>query len=158
MTAVATRASESAEDLAIMASAAVIGSLTINAQPEMVGTARSFVAKALGEDDPATDVAVLLASEIVTNAVLHSNSGRVGGTVTITAAEMGGGVRIEVADEGSERSIPEVKGHGCVSGGHGLLLVQTLADQWGYLRDDLGTTVWFWLIRGRGYDARGLPD
>jgi anti-sigma regulatory factor (Ser/Thr protein kinase) len=157
MTAVATRASESAEDLARMASATVIGNLTIQARPEMVGAARSFVAKALGGADPATDVAVLLTSEIVTNAVLHSKSRRAGGTVTITAVETGGGVRIEVADEGSERSVPEVKGHGCVSGGHGLLLVQTLANQWGYIRDDFGTTVWFWLVRGRGYDSRDLP-
>ena len=141
----------------MMASATVIGSLTIQARPEMVGAARSFVAKALGQADPATDVAVLLSSEIVTNAVLHSNSRRPGGTVTISAVELGGGVRIEVTDEGSERSIPEVKGHGCVSGGHGLLLVQTLADQWGYLRDELGTTVWFWLVRGRGFDSRDVP-
>jgi anti-sigma regulatory factor (Ser/Thr protein kinase) len=158
MTAVATRASESAEDLATRASAAVIGSLTIQARPEMVGAARCFVARALGAADPATEVAVLLASETVTNAVLHSNSRRAGGMVTITATEMGGGVRIEVTDEGSKRSIPEVKDHGCVSGGHGLLLVQTLADQWGYLRDELGTTVWFWLVRGRGCDSRALPD
>jgi len=157
MTAVATRPNESAEDLAMMASATAIGNLTIQARPEMVGAARSFVAKAFGEADLATDVAVLLASEIVTNAVLHSNSRRAGGTVTITAAETGGGVRVEVADEGSERSIPEVKEHGCVSGGHGLLLVQTLADQWGFLRDEFGTTVWFWLVRGRGYDSRDLP-
>jgi anti-sigma regulatory factor (Ser/Thr protein kinase) len=158
MTAVATQASESAEYLAMTASATVIGSLRIQARAEMVGAARSFVAKALGEADPATDVAVLLASEIVTNAVLHSNSRRAGGTVTITAVEVGRGLRIEVADEGSQRSIPEVKRRGCVSGGHGLLLVQTLADQWGYSRDEGGTTVWFWLVRGRGYDARGLPD
>lgn len=153
MAAVAARASDSAEDLALMASAAVIGSLTIQGRPEQVGTARSFVAKALGEADPATDVAVLLASETVTNAVLHSNSRRAGGTVTITAVEIGGGVRIEVADEGSDLSAPVVKGNGCVSGGHGLFLVQTLADQWGYLRDEYGTTVWFWVTRGRGYPA-----
>ena len=35
------------------------------------------------------------------------------------------------------------------SDGHGLFLVQTLADQWGYVRDDGGTTVWFWLGRQR---------
>jgi len=29
---------------------------------------------------------------------------------------------------------------------HGFL-VQTLADQWGYVRDQIGTTVWFWLAR-----------
>jgi hypothetical protein len=34
-----------------------------------------------------------------------------------------------------------------VAEGHGLLLVQTLADQWGYVRDEVGTTVWFWLTR-----------
>ncbi|HTS99672.1 MAG TPA: ATP-binding protein [Streptosporangiaceae bacterium] len=142
-----------------MASAAVIGSLTIPGRPEQVSAARSFVAKALGEADPATEVAVLLASETVTNAVLHSNSRRAGGTVTITAVEIGGGVRIEVADEGSDLSAPVVKGNGCVSGGHGLFLVQTLADQWGYLRDEYGTTVWFWLTRGRGYPALpNLPD
>jgi anti-sigma regulatory factor (Ser/Thr protein kinase) len=159
MTAVAASAAGSAEDLAIMASATVIGSLTIQARPELVGAARSFVAGALGDDDPAADIAVLLASETVTNAVLHSNSRRDGGTVTITAVETGGGVRIEVADEGSDLSIPEVKGHGCVSGGHGLFLVQTLASQWGYLRDESGTTVWFWLPRGQGYPAlTDLPD
>ncbi len=157
MTAVATHVGQSAEDLAMMASAAVIGSLTIQARPELVRAARSFVAQALGEADPATDIAVLLASETVTNAVLHTNSRRTGGTVTITAVEIGGGVRIEVADEGSDQNTPEVKGHGCVSGGHGLLLVQTLADQWGYLRDESGTTVWFWLVRGRGHDSRDLP-
>jgi anti-sigma regulatory factor (Ser/Thr protein kinase) len=159
MTAVAASACDSAEDLAAMASAAVIGSLTIQARPELVSAARSFVIKALGEDDPAADVAVLLVSETVTNAVLHSNSRRAGGSVTITAIQIGGGVRIEVADEGSEQSAPEVKGHGCVNGGHGLFLVETLADQWGYVRDDYGTTVWFWLVRGRGYPALGdLPD
>jgi anti-sigma regulatory factor (Ser/Thr protein kinase) len=161
MTAVAasSSASDCAEDLAAMARAAVIGSLTIQARPELVSAARSFVTEALGEDDPASEVAALLVSETVTNAVVHSNSRRVGGTVTITAVGIGGGVRIEVADEGSEQSAPEVKGHGCVSGGHGLFLVQTLADQWGFVRDDHGTTVWFWLVRGRGYpELRDLPD
>jgi hypothetical protein len=27
--------------------------------------------------------------------------------------------------------------------GRGLFLVQSLADEWGYLRDPCGTTVWF---------------
>ncbi|HEX3921127.1 MAG TPA: ATP-binding protein [Streptosporangiaceae bacterium] len=158
MAAVAARASESAEDLAMMASAAVIGSLTIPGHPQHVSEARAFVTKALGEDDPATEMAVLLASEVVTNAVLHTNSRRPGGTASIAIFETGGGVRIEVSDEGSEASAPVVKGEGCVSGGHGLFLVQTLASQWGFTRDELGTTVWFWLARGRGYPAlRGLP-
>jgi anti-sigma regulatory factor (Ser/Thr protein kinase) len=132
-------------DIAMMASASVLGSLTIPGRPEHVCAARSFVEKALGGASPATDAAVLLVSETVTNAVLHSNSRRRGGTVTITIIDVGGGTRVEVTDDGSEVSAPVVKGDGCVSGGHGLFLVQTLADQWGYLRDDAGTTVWFWL-------------
>jgi anti-sigma regulatory factor (Ser/Thr protein kinase) len=159
MAAVAARASDSAEDLAMMARAAVIGSLTIAGRPDQVGAARAFITKVLGEDEPATDVAVLLASETVTNAVLHSNSRRPGGTVTITALEIGGGVRIDVTDAGSPGSTPVVKPDNCISGGHGLFLVQTLADQWGYLREEFGTTVWFWLQRGRGYPARDdVPD
>jgi anti-sigma regulatory factor (Ser/Thr protein kinase) len=135
-------------DLAMMASPSVLGSLTIPGRPEHVCAARSFAEKALDEASPTTDAAVLLVSETVTNAVLHSNSRRRGGTVTITIIKVGGGTRIEVTDAGSEVSAPVVKGHGCVSGGHGLFLVQTLADQWGYVRDDAGTTVWFWLADG----------
>ena len=131
--------------LARTASASVLGSLTIPGRPEHVRDARSFVEKCLGEVNPVTDVAVLLASETVTNAVLHSNSRRPGGTVTNTVVLVAGGTRIEVTDQGSDLSTPVVKGHGCVSGGHGLFLVQTLADQWGYVRDELGTTVWFFL-------------
>jgi anti-sigma regulatory factor (Ser/Thr protein kinase) len=125
--------------------AVLLASLTIPGRPEHVGAARSLVAGALG-GCPRADVAVLLVSETVTNAVLHSDSRRPGGTVTIAVLAMDGGVRIDVADNGSELSIPVVKGDGCVTGGNGLLLVQTLADQWGYVRDDTGTTVWFWIV------------
>jgi anti-sigma regulatory factor (Ser/Thr protein kinase) len=140
----ATRASDATEDLAVMAGAAVLGSLTIPGRPEHVREARAFVAKALGELHPALDNAVLLTSELVTNAVMHSTSRCVGGTISIVIVEAGGGTRIEVADEGSELSSPVVRGDVYASDGHGLFLVQTLADQWGYLRDDRGTIVWFW--------------
>jgi anti-sigma regulatory factor (Ser/Thr protein kinase) len=141
----AARAGDAIQDQTTMASAAVLGTLTIPGHPAHVCAARSFVQESLGEANPATDAAVLLASETVTNAVLHSNSRHPGGTVTIKVSQTSAGTRIEVTDEGSELSVPVVKGHGCVSGGHGLFLVQTLADQWGYVRDETGTTVWFWL-------------
>ena len=44
--------------------------------------------------------------------------------------------------------------------GHGLLLVQQLAAQWGYLRDPAGTTVWFHLAvatRVHRGDSRARP-
>jgi len=141
----AAHASDATEDLAVMAGAAVLGSLTIPGRPEHVREARAFVAKALGELHPGIDTAVLLTSELVTNAVMHSSSRCAGGSITVLIMETTGGLRIEVADEGSELSTPVVRGDVYASDGHGLFLVQTMADQWGYLRDDSGTTVWFWL-------------
>ncbi len=92
------------------------------------------------------DVAVLLTSELVTNAVMHSNSRGAGGTVTVVIAEISvRRLRIEVTDCGTNRSAPVVKGKVLSDDGHGLLLVQNLADNWGYLRHALGTTVWFTL-------------
>lgn len=144
MAASASRASDPAECLAAMAGA-VLGSLTIPGRPEHVREARAFVTKALGDLHPALDNVVLLTSELVTNAVTHSKSRRRGGTVTVVIAESAGGLRIEVSDEGSELSAPVVRGDVYASDGHGLFLVQTLADQWGYVRDSRSTTVWFWL-------------
>ena len=132
-------------DAAVMADVAVLGSLTIPGRAEHVREARAFVAKALGDLHPSLEDAVLLTSELVTNAVMHSASHCAGGTVTVQISESAGGVRVEVADAGSDLSAPVVRGDVYASDGHGLFLVQTLSDQWGYLRDDDGTTVWFWL-------------
>jgi anti-sigma regulatory factor (Ser/Thr protein kinase) len=145
MAASATRASHACADPAAPAEVTALGSLTIPGRPEHVREARAFVAKALGDLHPAQDDAVLLTSELVANAVMHSNSRCEGGTVTILILESDGGVRIEVADEGSELTAPVVRGDVYASDGHGLFLVQTLADQWGYVRDNGRTTVWVWL-------------
>ena len=127
--------------------ATVVCRLTLPGRPDYVREARSLVAKALGDLSPRCDDAVLMTSELVTNAVLHTNSRRPGGTVMITVLESAGGVRVEVADSGSELTAPVVRADVFTADGHGLFLVQSLADQWGYLRDESGTTVWFWLAR-----------
>ena len=145
MAIMAADASDATADLAVMTDANVLASLTIRGRAEHVSEARSFVAKAIGADNPAADVAILLTSEIVTNAVVHSSSRCAGGTVVLVVTEISGGLRIEVADNGSDLSTPVVKGDVYASDGHGLFLVQALADQWGYVRDETGTTVWFWL-------------
>ena len=126
---------------------AVLCRLTLPGRPDRVREARSLVAKVLGDLPDRRDDAVLMTSELVTNAVLHTNSCRPGGTVMITVLESAGGVRIEVADSGSELTAPAVRAEVFTADGHGLFLVQSLADQWGYLRDESGTTVWFWLAR-----------
>jgi anti-sigma regulatory factor (Ser/Thr protein kinase) len=153
MAPLAAGARQAAADINPPPSGRVLGRLTIAGRPEHVGTARSFVADALS-GHPVSDVMVLLTSEIVTNAVLHSDSRRPGGTVTITVLEAANGVRVEVADAGSQLSVPAVKGDSCVTGGHGLVLVQRLADEWGYAHGDPGITVWFRIGPGQQLGLR----
>ena len=121
----------------------IVGSLTIAGRTQNVAEARSFVGRTLGVTHPCADEAVLLCSELVTNAVLHSESGQPGGTVTVVVLGLPGAVRVEVVDNGSVRSTPVVKAEVLEPDGHGLFLVEQLAENWGYTRDVVGTTVWF---------------
>ena len=83
------------------------------------------------------DSAVLLTSEVVTNAVLHA-----GTASQLFVERVDSGIRVTVRDSGegvAERSGPRSG----VAGGHGLALVDTLADQWGARRVDGHHEVWF---------------
>jgi anti-sigma regulatory factor (Ser/Thr protein kinase) len=145
-----THASDAALDRAMMAGAAVLGSLAIPGRAERVSEARAFAARMLASLGETADTAVLLTSELVTNAVRHSRSGAAGGVVSLVILDDPDGVRIEVADEGSDGCAPVVKWDTFASDGHGLMLVQSLAQEWGYLRSGTaGTTVWFRLAKPR---------
>ena len=128
-------------------SAALLGSLTIPGRPERVAQARAFVTQSLGDRCASADTAVLLTSELVTNSLQHSDSGRDGGTITITLIAIPGGIRAEVIDEGGATvpalypgppGSPEL-----TDSGRGLQLVDTLAARWSYSRDEAGTVTWF---------------
>jgi anti-sigma regulatory factor (Ser/Thr protein kinase) len=129
--------------------AAMLGSVTIPGSPEQVWRIRAFIARTLdclpGVD---ADAATLLTSELVTNAIQHTDSGTPGGRVTVVVIEADAGVLVEVADDGSAGT-PVVRTDLFAADGHGLFLVQQLAAQWGYLRDPAGTTVWFHLAAAR---------
>lgn len=128
--------------------AAILGSVTIPGSPEHVSGTRAFIARTLaGLPGVDSDAATLLTSELVTNAIQHTDSGAPGGTVTVVVIGVPDGVLIEVVDDGSPGT-PIVKGDLFAADGHGLFLVQQLAAQWGYLRDSAGTTVWFHLTAG----------
>jgi anti-sigma regulatory factor (Ser/Thr protein kinase) len=133
--------------------AVVLGSVTIPGSPRHVRSARAFIARALSRQPGIdSDAATSLTSELVTNAIQHTRSGEPGGTVTVVAISIPGGVIVEVIDEGSPGT-PTVKGDLYAADGHGLYLVQQLAAQWGYLRDAAGTTVWFHLAGAGGTSA-----
>jgi serine/threonine-protein kinase RsbW len=126
--------------------AMVLGSLRIPGRPEQVGLARAFVVRALATNQVGADAdaATLLTSEIVTNAIQHTRSGADGGTVTIVVIGVPRGVLVEIIDDGAAGT-PVAKGDLYASEGHGLFLVQNLAAEWGFQRDDAGTIVWFHL-------------
>jgi hypothetical protein len=81
-----------------MSEAAVPESVTIAAVPERARLACACVAAVLGESHPHNDLAVLLASKLVTNSVLHSGSAVPGGLVTVAVAVGGGGLRVEAVE------------------------------------------------------------
>ncbi|MGW0593568.1 ATP-binding protein [Streptosporangium sp. NPDC002607] len=98
--------------------------------------------------DSALNDVLLLLSEVVTNSVVHSDSGRApGGSLTVCLGLGGGMVHAEVIDDGSATSLPFVRATDFDSdGGRGLLLVETMATAWGTHHDpEAGTAVWFHL-------------
>lgn len=133
--------------------AAILGSVTIPGIPEHVSVTRAFIERTLAAVPRVdSDAATLLTSELVTNAIQHTDSGAPGGTVTVVVIGLPGGVLVEVVDDGSADT-PAVNGSRYAAEGHGLFLVQQLAAQWGFLRDPAGTTVWFHLQAGPPGDA-----
>ena len=117
-----------------------------SARPDQVTRVRALLAGVLG-DCPAADDVILMADELVTNAVLHSRSHEPGGTFRLRILICDGdSVRIEVADAGGEwASLSGRNGaiDGCGSGGRGLRIVAALAAAWGVDGDETGRTAWF---------------
>ncbi|MFC7383767.1 ATP-binding protein [Sphaerisporangium rhizosphaerae] len=94
---------------------------------------------------PALDDVLLLLSEVVTNAVAHSDSGSaVGGRIAVRVAVAPRTVHVEVTDAGSATGAPVARMVEADSdGGRGLWLVNTIATAWGSHHDDADRTVWF---------------
>ncbi|MFD7507663.1 ATP-binding protein [Streptomyces sp. NPDC059850] len=91
------------------------------------------------------DLAELLTSELVTNALVHTDRGaRVRATLGGgSAGPVVGRLRVEVRDFVSRH--PTLRGHPPEdsTSGRGLLLVHTLADAWGVRAHGVGKAVWF---------------
>lgn len=88
---------------------------------------------AIREIDPAAPLigdAMLLASELVTNAVRHSGC-QPTDHITLRAAVRGSVVRLEVSDPARSASVPRLPGPDDPFGGMGLRVVEALADRWG---------------------------
>ena len=112
----------------------VNGVRTFAGVPESVRAARAWVADCLA-DSPAAADAVLMVSELFTNAVLYSTSGHPGGAVTVSIALGRGVARIHVIDQGghleSSRAARSVAAAVADAPrlGAGLTIVRELADE-----------------------------
>ncbi|MFG2324499.1 ATP-binding protein [Streptomyces sp. NPDC048568] len=137
--------------------------LEIRPDPSEVGRARRWArsrlaGSAIRADESLAEALVLLVSELVTNAVVHTGRSAVLRLVLPEAApgepgELGEPgtpeettVRLEVDDASDLAPVPR-----CVddeaTGGRGLALVDGLADRWGWSREGTGKRIWCELDR-----------
>lgn len=112
------------------------------AGPAAAGEARSQVRAAICAWEVPVDpsIAVLLTSELVTNAIRYET----GETVALAIDCSQGQLRVDVHD--SSGDIPVVLDTpGEAEAGRGLMLVATLSDEWGFYRTPAGKAVYFTL-------------
>lgn len=95
------------------------------------------------------DVAVLLTSELVTNAVLHARS-----APELNVRLVDGRLRIGVADRTPVAPVRKRYGKEAATG-RGLLLIETMSNAWGTEPSDGGKVVWFELS---SVDERGADE
>jgi anti-sigma regulatory factor (Ser/Thr protein kinase) len=118
--------------------------LTLDRDPAAPSLARAAVtgfSKGRRMSEESLSTLALLVSELVSNAVVHSDAPPTS-NIKLCARRLGAeGVRVEVTDQGSGFTvIPRDPSR--LEGGYGLYLVDTQATKWGIDRQS-GTCVWF---------------
>lgn len=124
----------------VTGAAPATGTLLVPADPRAVRQARRLTAQlcaAAGLVGDLVETAVLLTSEVVTNAVIHGRS-EATVAVTATAAE----VLVEVGDDNSRRPVLQPQDEDALDG-RGIGLLQLAADDWGVREAQVGKVVWF---------------
>jgi serine/threonine-protein kinase RsbW len=119
---------------------------TFPGRANQIARAREFTKRVLGTC-PVTDEAVLLVSELATNALEHTSTGD-GGQFRITICRNVTSLLIGVSDNGSVKTPEPGPLDPESQTGRGLELVELIADQWGYCGGEHGRTVWFELPVG----------
>jgi anti-sigma regulatory factor (Ser/Thr protein kinase) len=118
------------------------GGLTVElpAIPASASAARAASREVLaGRPEAVIEVAELLVSELITNAVLHARS-----APTLSINVDAGEIRVMVDDQ--SRTAPELQpAADQAAAGRGLLLVSVLSTSWGWSHTPTGKHVWFTL-------------
>ena len=119
----------------------------VRPDPAEVGRARRWARSRLAgsgieADEPLAETLVLLISELVTNAVVHTGCPAVLRMLLPRLPESAPGtVRVEVADASARPPRPR-QAEGNDTDGRGLALVDGLADRWGWQADGAGKRIW----------------
>lgn len=114
---------------------------TFRGRYDQVAHARDFV-RCIAHCCPVLDEAVLLTSELCTNALQHTASAN-GGCFEVTIYRRDESLRVEVRDDGA-RTVPVIRGvEDLREDGRGLEIVALLAHRWGQHGDEYGRTVFF---------------
>lgn len=116
---------------------------SVAADPAAVGPARGYFRSVLttwGVDPDTIDTAILCLSELVTNAVIHTDFG-----CELRAVLDRGVLTMTVRDGGSSRvvDVSRVPSEPLAVHGRGLQIVSALSSRWGSELDAAGMTVWF---------------
>lgn len=119
-------------------------SCELGASPEAAHDARERVVKLLKDQShgEVADLAALLTSEIVTNAVLHGEA-----PILLDAQISDGRLRVAVHDAAGGSPLPTDASSDAISG-RGLDIVASLAHAWGVEQSSagFGKTVWFEVV------------
>ncbi|HEY2307992.1 MAG TPA: ATP-binding protein [Streptosporangiaceae bacterium] len=116
--------------------------VTLRAEPASAGAARSQVQATIQAWEIPVDasIAVLLTSELVTNAIRHE----MGDTLTLVITCAYGQLHVDVHDTSCTLPVP-MDGPPDAETGRGLVLVASLSSSWGYYRTTTGKAVYFTL-------------
>lgn len=120
-----------------------MASLELRPTPGSPGLARQFVRRVLGDagvDRLTTEDAALLATELVTNSVIHAST-----DITLEVAVEPGSVRIAVTDAGTGEPVLREQDQDATTG-RGLHLVDRVATEWDVVYADRTKTVQFFLV------------
>lgn len=135
-------------------SASILRSLRVSPDPESIKAVRAFVEQCCADwgVEASTDVAVLLASELATNAVRFART-----PLVVWLGHRSDRIVLSVEDA-SPAPATARQAEAMEEGGRGLELVDALAQRWGERDLPSGKIVWAEIATGGADRAIVLPD